>query len=216
MSLAAGCPRCPTPLVQLGAGPGGWSCPAHGPIRPLWRPAEASYDAFAEHLGLASGFPTYLPWPLSPGWSVTDFGTVGGVSWRPTATMSCCSGPTDIDGPVDLLVVTEELGTGLGARCAGRPHDEPGDEVGAGPPAVRVQVDGKHVPLWLVTSGTPEADRDLDRSVLAGEAGGRWLWIVLRPAAAVLLLADEWAFRDVSGLGPTLVEMPFGGPAPSW
>ena len=32
------------------------------------------------------------------------------------------------------------------------------------------------------------SDAELDRSVFAGEAGGRWLWIVLRPASAMLLL----------------------------
>ena len=45
---------------------------------------------------------------------------------------------------------------------------------------------------------------------------GRWLWIVLRPASAILLLRDEWILRDVSGIGPPLVEMPFGGPSPPW
>ena len=55
-----------------------------------------------------------------------------------------------------------------------------------------------------------------DRSVVAGEADGRWLWMVLRPASAVLLLRDDWILRDVSGLGPPLVELPFGGPAPAW
>ena len=55
---------------------------------------------------------------------------------------------------------------------------------------------------------------DFDRSVVAGEAHGRWLWIVLRPASAILLLRDDWILRDVSAVGPPLVEMPFGGPAP--
>ena len=54
------------------------------------------------------------------------------------------------------------------------------------------------------------------RSVLAGEAAGRWLWIVLRPASALLLLQDEWILRDVSALGPQLLETPFGGPRPGW
>ena len=48
------------------------------------------------------------------------------------------------------------------------------------------------------------------------EAGGRWLWVVLRPASAMLLLRDDWILRDVSGLGPPLVELPFGGPRPGW
>ena len=58
------------------------------------------------------------------------------------------------------------------------------------------------------------SDVELDRSVFAGEAGGRWLWVVLRPASAMLLLRDDWILRDVSGIGPPLVEMPFGGPRP--
>ncbi|UMG91723.1 hypothetical protein [Nocardioides sp. TF02-7] len=45
---------------------------------------------------------------------------------------------------------------------------------------------------------------------------GRWLWLVLRPASAVLLLRDEWILRDVSASGPQLVALPFGGPAPPW
>ena len=45
--LQAGCPRCPVPSVAVGDG---WSCPDHGPVTPLWRPEEASYDAFAGHL----------------------------------------------------------------------------------------------------------------------------------------------------------------------
>ena len=61
-----------------------------------------------------------------------------------------------------------------------------------------------------------EANGEWDRSVFAGEAGGRWLWIVLRPASAMLLLRDEWILRDVSGVGPPLVEMPFDGPRPPW
>jgi hypothetical protein len=56
----------------------------------------------------------------------------------------------------------------------------------------------------------------LDRSVFAGEAGGRWLWVVLRPASAMLLLRDEWILRDVSRLGLPLVEMPFRDQRPLW
>ena len=52
--------------------------------------------------------------------------------------------------------------------------------------------------------------------MFAGEAAGRWLWIVLRPASAMLLLRDDWILRDVSGVGPPLLEMPFGGQRPVW
>ena len=210
MALKAGCPRCPTPIALADEG---WSCPEHGVIPPLWRPDEASYDAFVEHLGATARFPTYLPWPLSPGWRVTDFAAVG-PRGNGRAAMTCVSGTSELDGPVDVLVVSEEPGTGLGARVAGTAHDDPGAEIGDGPPTVRVRIDSQTVPLWPVS--TAGSSGEWDRSVVAGEANGRWLWMVLRPASAVLLLRDDWILRDVSGLGPPLIELPFGGPAPPW
>ena len=128
--------------------------------------------------------------------------------------MTCSSGTSALDGPVDVFVVSEESGTGLGARCAGTTQLDPGPEIGIGPPMVRVRIGSQSVPLWAVS--TASSDRELDRSVVAGEAGGRWLWVVLRPASAMLLLRDEWILRDVSGIGPPLVEMAFGGPSPAW
>jgi hypothetical protein len=213
MPLTAGCPRCPTPVARAGAD-GGWSCPEHGSIAPLWRPGEVSYDGFVEHLSASAAFPTYLPWPLSPGWRVTDFAAVGDPEQGGRAVMTCVSGTSELDGPVDVLVVSEEAGTGLGSRVAGTPYDDPGAELGHGPPTVRVRVEGQTVPLWPVS--TSASTGEWDRSVLAGEAAGRWLWMVMRPASAVLLLRDDWLLRDVSVLGPGLVELPFGGPAPSW
>ncbi len=211
MSLSVGCPRCASSVAGTDAG---WSCPEHGLLEPLWRPEEASYDTFAEHLLASASLPTYLPWPLSPGWQVTDFAVVGADPERARATMACCSGPSALDGPVDLVVVTEEAGTGLGQRLAGTVHEDPGAEIGAGSPSVRVRIDRQVVPLWPIS--TSSSDREWDRSVVAGEAGGRWLWMVLRPASAFLLLRDEWILRDASQAGPHLVELPFGGPAPTW
>ncbi len=211
MSLSVGCPRCHTPVAQVG---GGWSCPGHGPVPPLWRPAEASYESFADHLRASDGFPTLTPWPLGPGWSVTDFAVVGEAPEQARATMTCCSGSTDADGPVDVIVVSEEPGTGLGARIAGTDHVDPGVELGDGPPMVKLRMDNLPVSLWPVS--TSAASREWDRSVVAGEAAGRWLWLVLRPASAVLLLRSDWNLRDLSAIGPGLVELPFGGPAPPW
>jgi hypothetical protein len=128
--------------------------------------------------------------------------------------MTCVSGTSALDGPVDVLIVAEEPGTGLGARIAGTVHDDPGAEVGEGPPSVRVRIDSQVVALWPVS--TSGASGEWNRSVVAGEAAGRWLWMVMRPASAMLLLRDDWILRDVSGLGPALVELPFGGPAPAW
>jgi hypothetical protein len=172
-----------------------------------------SYEAFLEQLGATARFPTYLPWPLSPGWRITDFAAVGTAD-SGRAAMTCVSGTSALDGPVDVLVINEEPGIGLGSRIAGTWHDDPGTEVGEGPPSVRIRIDSQTVPLWSVSTST--AGGEWDRSVVAGEAQGRWLWLVLRPASAMLLLRDDWILRDVSELGPPLVELPFGGPAPAW
>ena len=189
-------------------------CLQHGTQPPLWRPEAPSYDDFTAHLRLADGFPTYLPWPLAAGWWVSDFGVVASDSGRAAATVTCCTGATEADGRVDLLVVAEEAGVGLGARCAGLTSADPGHGFGLGPPTVRIRIGSQGVPLWPVSTST--AVGDLDRSVVAGEAAGRWLWIVLLPASAVLLMTEELILRDVSGDGPHLVAMPFDGPGPDW
>lgn len=212
MSLEPSCPRCPIPVARATPA-GGWWCPDHGPVPPLWRPAEASYEDFVDHLGRSANFPTYLPWPLGPGWQVTDVAAVG-ESCRSVATVTGCSGTSAIDGPVDVLLVAEDPGTGFGARVAGTRYVDAGGEVGLGPPAVAVRIGSQTVRMWPVsTHGGPG---EWDRSVVVGETQGRWLWLVLRPASAILLLHDDWILRDVSELGPHLVELPFGGPRPPW
>lgn len=207
--LTPGCPRCRGLVIEER---GSWACVDHGPVVPVWRPQEASYDAFAGHLRAARGLPTYLPWPLPPGWSITDFAVVGERGGRApaSASLTCTSGSTELDGPVDLVVVTEEAGVGLGARCAGVGGGDPGRGFSQGPPLVRVRVGTQAVPLWPILTG------DLDRSVVAGEAAGRWLWIVLWPASAVMLLRPDWLLHDVSALGAPLLDLPFGGPPPRW
>lgn len=209
--LVAGCPRCTSVVTQW---QGKWACDDHGPTAPLWRPPEATYEDFADHLRRTPTFPTYLPWPLGPGWRVSDFALVGEESQDAVATLTCASGVSALDGPVEVLVVAEEPGVGLGARCAGTSAADPGEEIGRGSPDVRVRIGYQSVPLWTVS--TSASDDRFDRSVIAGEAYGRWLWIVLRPASAILLLRDDWILKDVSGLGPPLVELPFGGDRPGW
>lgn len=195
----------------------GPSCPRHGEVVPLWRPAEVGYAAFAEVLRLAEPVPTYLPWPMSPGWSVADVGAVspGGedASGPGRATVTRTVGSTDPDGPVEVTVVSEDPGVGLGARCAGVATVDPGERLIADAPAIRVRAEGRAVPLWSLD--TDDAD-PLTRSVFTGEADGRWLWLVVRPASAALLMRDEWLLADVTGIGPEALEMPFGGDRGEW
>lgn len=210
MVLEASCPRCPVPLAEQGPE---HRCAEHGRVEPLWRPRVADYQSFAELLTRYEDLPTYLPWPMSPGWSIADFGCVGDGS-APSATLTTTVGTSDLDGEVSVCVLTEDPGVGVGARCAGAAHVDPGDQVGRGPPAVRVRAGNHPVPLWPVDAG--DSGDPLARSVFAGETGGRWLWVVLRPASAALLLRDEWLLADVAGFGPQAVDMPFGGTPPHW
>jgi hypothetical protein len=192
---------------------GSYTCRKHGSIPPLWRPDVADYTSFAELVGRVGDLPIYLPWPMSPGWTIADFGCVA-TDKRPLATVTTTVGTSDLDGPVEVTIVAEDTGVGLGARCAGTTYDDPGEQVGHGPHAVNVRAGGRTVPLWSVD---PRDDDDLlAKSVFAGEAEGRWLWLVLRPATAPLLLRDEWLLADVTGFGPEALEMPFGGPRPAW
>lgn len=211
MSLAAGCPRCTSPVTEEDDG---WRCPDHGPVTPLWRPAVAGYDDLAEHLRRCGDAPTLVPWPLAAGWTITDFGCVTAPGEEGRATMLSCTGVTEADGVVELTLVSEEPGVGLGARCAGTDHTDPGAEVGVGPPHCRIDVDGVTLPMWSVS--TPSSTAAFDRSVFAGEAHGRWLWLVLRPASAALLLCDDWVLADLGHLGPELIDVPFGGNPPPW
>ena len=162
---------------------------------PCWRPSAASYEAFAAHLRRVGSFPTYLPWPLGPGWSVSAF-AAGGA--RPPgsarATMTCVSRASQLDGPVDVIVISEEPGTGFGARVAGIADADggerldPGEEVGTGRLPVRVRVDQHPVGLWPVSvSAVPG---EWDRSVLAGEARG-----TVAVAGAAAGLGDPAAAR---------------------
>ncbi len=211
MTLVAGCPRCASSVKRDRTG---WRCPVHGETTPLWRTRDAGYEQFAEHLRCAGALPTLMPWPLSPGWAVSDFGCVADEGADARATYVTCTGSSDLDGVVELTVVSEEPGVGVGSRCAGLLRSDPGAEIGDGPPDLKVRIDGHPIKLWSVlTSG---ADTHFDRSVFVGEALGRWLWLVLRPPSAALLLQDEWVLTDVAALGPELIDLPFVTSPPAW
>lgn len=210
MTLGPGCPRCSAPVSEDGAG---WHCLDHGLIPPLWRSSALTYEDLADHLIRCDAVPSLVPWPLSPGWSITDVGCVAMPAKPARASLVSVAGASDADGVVELTVVSEEPGVGLGARCAGTEHTDPGPEL-EGPPHAKVRVEGVSLPLWSVS--TSENGLAFDRSVFAGEALGRWLWLVIRPASAALLLSAEWMLVDLAELGPELIDVPLGGSPPPW
>ncbi|MDO7867447.1 DUF6758 family protein [Nocardioides jiangxiensis] len=179
----------------------------------FWRPDQPSYASMVEHLARTAGFPTYLPWPLATGWRVVDFGAVGEAG-RPRATLASVQGISPDDGGVSLTTVAEEPGCGLGARVAGTVCSDPGAEIADRPADARLRVGGSTVPLWTVS--THDASAELDRSVLAGEADGRWFWLVVRPASALLMVHDIGHFADASSIGAPLLAVPFGAAPTEW
>jgi hypothetical protein len=211
MTLEPQCPRCPGQVTVTGTDV---RCPNHEQIAPLWRAATPSYESFTEHLVLSRPLPTWLPWPMPAGWQITDFGCVNVEGGTPQAAFASCAGSSELDGPVELTVVTEEPGVGLGARVGGVVHSDPGAEVAVGPAALHLRVEEATLPLWSVS--TADDGEALDRAVVAGEAAGRWLWVVVRPASALLLLRDVGPLTDLSHLGPPLVDTPFGSLPRSW
>ena len=217
MPLQVECPRCPTAVEQQD---GRWVCPMHGETAPLWRADAPAYDALAEHLEKAGGMPTWGPWPLPLGWSVSDFGAVRSDTAHASATFLTCGGMTNSDGSVLLTVVTEEPGTGLGARVAGVVHDDPGAQTLGRPAQTRVRAAGATVQLWLLSAIHDDAAGQVveqtDRAVLVGEARGRWLWLVVSPASAALGL-DAWGeLDDLGHRGPELVDLPFTARPRAW
>jgi hypothetical protein len=212
MRLVAECPRCSAAVTGSGDHR---HCPLHADVVPLWRAADPCYEGFAEHLVMSRGFPTWLPWPLPLGWQVNDFGCVGGEGREPQATFVSCHGATDLDGVIEVAIVAEEPGVGLGARCGRVTHTDPGRETAEEPSLTRIRLEGGSAAVWSVSTSDAHGDV-LDRAVLAGEALGRWLWLVLRPGSAVLSLDALPPLADVSGFGPQLVSLPFGKVPRSW
>lgn len=221
MALEAECPRCPAVLVRSGSE---WTCPLHGLTTPLWRTTRPEYDDLAAHLERARPLPTWVPWPVPPGWRLSDFGCVATSSAESdaTAVFATCTGPNEPDGVVEITVVSEEPGVGLGARIAQATYTDPGRETVEEPAPVKIRIDVAAVRLWPIPTTVPRLgaaatdDSVLDRSVLVGEAAGRWFWLVMRPASAALLLHPKWLLHDISGLGPALVDLPFGLAPRAW
>jgi hypothetical protein len=149
--------------------------------------------ALAEHAVILD-VPVWAPWPLPAGWLVTGHGHVGTVT-QARATVFVCSGPNPLGGTADMLVVAEEPGTGLGSRFAGLDSTDPEPGFNHGSPHVKATVGGHPTSLWCVGGAA------IDRAVYAGEAAGRWLWLVMHPETAGVLTVEDLVLADVRDLG---------------
>jgi hypothetical protein len=149
--------------------------------------------ALVEH-AVVLDLPLWVPWPLPSGWLVTGHGHVG-QAHRTRGTVFTCSGPNPFGGSADMVVVAEEPGTGLGSRMAGLDRLDPGPGFDSGAPHAKASVGGHPTSLWCVPTAAS------DRAVYAGEAAGRWLWLVIHPQIAGALMMEPIVLVDVRDLG---------------
>jgi len=198
------CPRCGGPVHGPSAWSSAWQCDMHGQVHPL----RMVYSPSAEGLvGLLRGVavPVWLPWPLPRGWLVTGFAGAGDERSGTRGCIVALSGPNPVGGLGEMLLVSEELGVGLGAGCAGLDGPDPGSNFAAGPSHGSVRFGNHEFPLWHVD--TP------GRAAFAGEVMGNWLWLILWPDTAGMLLVDPLELRDLRDPGQDL-DLPFGARSP--
>jgi hypothetical protein len=204
MRIAPTCPRCGGPVREPNVWSSAWQCDVHGEVHPLRMVYSPSVEGVE---GLLSGaaVPVWLPWPLPTGWLVTGF---AGAGDQRTGTRGCAvalSGPNPVGGPGEMLLISEEPGLGLGARLAGLAGPDPGSDFAAAPPHACVRFGNHEFPLWHVDA--PE------RAAFAGEMMGHWLWLILWPDTAGVLLVEPLELRDLRDPGQDL-DLPFGALSP--
>lgn len=197
------CPRCGSPVRAPGLMSSDWSCEQHGPVLPLRTWTRTGPEVLAQ-VAASAHVPLWCPLPLLPGWTVTGAATAGDERGGARATALALSGPSPLGGPADLVLIAEEPGTGLGGRVAGTRSLDPG-LVSGGAPDAKVEAAGHPTALWFVAGAE-------DRVAFAGEAGGVWLWAVLWPPAAELVLLEHVVLHDLRHDAHVSEDLPLGAP----
>jgi Family of unknown function (DUF6758) len=204
MKAALSCPRCGGQVHEPSAWTSAWRCDEHGDVHPLHPACSPSPDGLEAVVRIAA-VPVWLPWPLPMGWLVTGFAKAGDDRSGARACVVAVSGPNPVGGPGDMLLVAEEPGVGLGAHLAGIGGPDPGQDFVTQPPHAWVRYGKREFPLWHVDAP--------DRAAFAGEAMGYWLWVVLWPATAGVLLVEPLSLRDLRDPEHAL-DVPYGALSP--
>jgi hypothetical protein len=199
------CPRCGAPARPPGIWWTAWRCDVHGEIYPLAPPVLPSREAL-QQLTYGAKVPFWLPWPLPLSWLATGISVARDEREAIHATVLACSGPNPAGGIGEMLLVAEEPGVGLGARYARLPGPDPGDSVGTTAAHAKIHAAGHPTPLWCVTN-VP------DRAVYVGEARAMWLWLILWPETAGLLMLENIVLADLRDAGHEL-DIPVGALSP--
>ena len=182
-----------------------WQCEVHGVVAPLTVLPKVSPELVRQTAARAR-VPLWAPLPLLTGWTVTGLAFAGDERDGCRATALALSGPSPLGGPADLLLVAEEPGIGLGARLAGTDGLDPG-AVASGPPEAKVEAAGHPTALWRAQSAQ-------DRVAFVGEAAGVWLWALLWPPAAELVLIEHVVLHDLRDAAHATEVLPIGAPCP--
>ena len=199
------CPRCGGDLRAPGLWSSAWTCANHGSVPPYTVLSRPGIDA-VEHVVRLAKVPVWMPHGLSSSWVCSGFGCAGDDRDGVRATVTSLSGPSPLGGGAEMLLVAEEMGVGLGARYAGLAGPDPGAGFDGGPPDAKVEIAGHPTALWNL----PDAD---DCAAFVGEAKGYWIWVLVAPSAAGLLVYDDLVVQDLRD-GYAEAELAFGTLSP--
>lgn len=205
MHVLPTCPRCGSQLREPGLWSSEWRCPEHGAVAPysvLTHTGRAAID----HVVGRPGVPLWLARGLPPGWVCSGFAYAGDDRSGARATLTAMSGTSPLGGPADLFIIAEEPGVGLGARYAGLDAADPGDAFDRGAADAKVIAADHPTALWFLPAAT-------DRAVFVGEAKGLWLWAIVWPETAGVLMYDDVVLTDLRDL-ETELDMDFGTLSP--
>lgn len=182
-----------------------WECAEHGSVAPyhvLQRPGAEALD----HVSRLASVPVWLPVGLGEAWGCSGLAYAGSERDGARATVAAFSGPSPLRGAADLLLVAEEPGVGLGSRLAGMADVDPGGRLGSAPPDAKIVAARHPTPLW------PLPDAAEDRAAFIGEAKGFWLWLVVWPAAAGVMVYDGIELVDHRDHPPGHADVGFAAP----
>jgi hypothetical protein len=199
------CPRCGGELRAPGLWSSAWQCASHGSVPPYAVVSRGGLEA-AEHVLHRAKVPVWMAHGLSAGWVCSGFGYAGDDRDGARAVATSLSGPSPLGGAADILLVAEEPGVGLGARFAGLPGPDPGMDWCSGAPDAKVEIAGHPTALWSL----PVMN---DCAAFIGEAKGLWLWAIICPAAAGVLMYDALSLEDLRD-GYAEAELAFGSVSP--
>lgn len=183
------CPRCGGPLRAPGLWSSAWECATHGAVHPFHVLPHPGREPL-EHVVALAKVPMWMRWPMPASWVVSGIGYAGDERTGALATLLSMNGAGPLGGSCEMVVVAEEPGVGLGARYAGLPGPDPGEGFDQGAPHAKVETHGHPTALWAL-------DGVDGRAAFVGEAMAQWLWVVVWPAAAGVLLYDGLALVDL-------------------